>query len=308
MTQPLHTPVLLKETCDFLVTRPDGAYFDATLGFGGHTAEILTRLNTHGTVAGTDVDETAFEFSRKRFDGDPRCKLYRFNFTKIGLIAKLESIRGFDGILADLGISSYQLDDKEAGISIKENARLDLRLDKTLPLTAAEILNTFEEETLVKIFFEYGEEKNARKISKMICETREAGRFVNASDLEKTIARIVPAHFVHKTMRRLFQALRIHINDELGALKEFLASALSHLSPKGRLAVISYHSLEDRIVKQFMKYEATNCICPPSYPVCSCNKRAALKILTGKAVVPSGTELAFNKRARSAKLRVAEKI
>lgn len=307
MTQ-IHTPVLLKESCEYLITNPSGTYFDATLGFGGHTAEFLAKLESQAILIASDVDEAAFSHSQARFAGDARVRLYRFNFSKIDIMAKLEMVNGFDGIFADLGVSSYQLDEPEEGFSFKLNAKLDLRLDKTLPETAADVLNTYSAADLSDIFFRYGEERNARKIAAVIVERRSTKKFVVASDLEEIVVRLTPPNFVRKTMTRVFQALRIHLNSELEVLREFLQKAITMLKPGGRLAILTYHSLEDRIVKEVMKYESLSCICPPGFPVCTCGKIQTVKILTRKGIEPSESEIAQNYRARSARLRVAQKM
>ncbi|MBI5727341.1 MAG: 16S rRNA (cytosine(1402)-N(4))-methyltransferase RsmH [Ignavibacteriales bacterium] len=304
----IHTPVLLKESCEYVITNPSGTYFDATLGFGGHTAEFLQKLSTQAIIIASDVDEAAFTHSQERFSGDSRVKLYRFNFTKIDIMAKLEMVDGFDGIFADLGVSSYQLDEPEEGFSFKLNAKLDLRLDKTLPNTAADLLNTLDDTELADIFFKYGEERNSRKIAAKIVEKRKIKKFVVASDLAEIITQLTPPNYVRKTMTRIFQALRIYINDELETLRQFLNKSVNLLKPGGRLAILSYHSLEDRIVKEIMKYEALTCICPPGFPICTCGKQQRLKMLTGKGITPSQDEITGNYRARSAKLRGAERV
>lgn len=307
MTDLLHQPVLLNESLDMLIGNKSGNYFDGTLGFGGHSEAILQQLNEDALLAATDVDETAFNYCQKKFAHDSRMKLYNFNFTQIDSVAKLEMINGFDGIFADLGVSSFQLDNVEMGFTFRSEAPLDLRMNKNLAINAADVLNTFEEEELTEIFFAYGEEKNSRRIAKTIIEQRNTKMFRTTLDLVEVIEQLTPQYFVVKTLARVFQALRIYVNDELTVLKTFLTKAVDYLLPKGRVAILTYHSLEDRIVKDFFKFEESSCICPPDFPVCRCGKVSRLKIITKKPILPSEDEITMNNRARSAKLRVAEK-
>jgi len=307
MTQA-HKPVLLKESVDYLVTKKDGVYFEGTLGFGGHTEEIFSRLIKKGNVVSTDVDLNAFSYCNEKFKGEDRIKLYNFNFSLIDVIAKIESLEFFDGILADLGVSSFQLDNAAAGFSYSVNSELDLRLDKNLRKTAADFINHEPEEKIANVIFEFGEEKNSRKISRQISETRKVKRIETTDELKKIIASVTNPKYLTKTLSRVFQALRIYVNDELSALKAFLNNSLPVLRKGGRLVVISYHSLEDRIVKEFFKYESLSCICSPDAPICTCSKIKRLNIITKKPITPSESEIKKNKRARSAKLRVAERI
>jgi 16S rRNA (cytosine1402-N4)-methyltransferase len=304
----IHIPVLLKESVDFLVTNKNGIYFEGTLGFGGHTEEILNRLSKNGVVVSTDVDLEAFNYCKKKFKDVINVSLYNFNFSLIDVIAKIESLKFFDGILADLGVSSYQLDNAAAGFSYSINSELDLRLNKNLRKTAADFINSESEEKIANVIFEFGEEKNSRKIARKICEARQVKKIEKTDDLKKIISSVTNPKYLTKTLSRVFQALRIYVNDELEALKLFLENSLPVMKKGGRLVVISYHSLEDRIVKEFFKRESRGCICPPEAPVCICGKVQGLKIITRKPVTPSETEIKNNNRARSAKLRVAERI
>ena len=307
MTQA-HIPVLLKESVDYLITKKDGVYFEGTLGFGGHTEEIFNRLGKKGNVVSTDVDLNAFSYCKEKFKGEDRIKLYNFNFSLIDVIAKIESLEFFDGILADLGVSSFQLDNAAAGFSYSVNSELDLRLDKNLRKTAADFINQETEEKIANVIFEFGEEKNSRKIARQVSEARRIKRIETTDELKKIIASVTNPKYLTKTLSRVFQALRIYVNDELGALKAFLNNSLPVLRKGGRLVVISYHSLEDRIVKDFFKYESLSCVCPPDSPICICGKVKRLNVITKKPIVPSELEIRNNKRARSAKLRVAERI
>lgn len=304
----LHTPVLLKESVDYLITKKDGVYFEGTLGFGGHTQEILNRLSKKGSVVSTDVDQSAFDFCKEKFKTENRVKLYKFNFSLVDVIAKIESLEFFDGILADLGVSSFQLENAAAGFSYSIHSELDLRLDKSLRKTAADFINQETEEKIANVIFEFGEEKNSRKIARQISVARKNKKIESTDELKKIISSVTNPKYLTKTLSRVFQALRIYVNDELGILKSFLENSVPLLNIGGRLVVISYHSLEDRIVKEFFKYESLNCICPPDAPICTCGKVKRLKIITKKPIVPLESEIKSNNRSRSAKLRVAERV
>jgi len=303
-----HTPVLLNESIDYLITDKSGTYFDGTLGFGGHSSKILETINKDGLLISTDVDLDAFNYSKSILGKEQNMKLYNFNFSKIKIIAKLESIKAFNGIFADLGISSHQIDDPASGFTFRKEAELDLRMDKTIKLTAAKLINTFAEDEISNIIFKYGEERNSRKIAKRIIEKRKAGSIKTTTDLAGIISDIVPERFLNKTLSRVFQALRIYINKELDVLKTFLDDSVDLLAEGGRIVVLTYHSLEDRIVKEKFKYEALTCVCPKDYPVCQCDKVQRLKIITRKPVYPSPEEISINRRARSAKLRAAVRV
>ena len=306
MMNTQHVPVLLNESLDLLIKKKDGIYFEGTLGFGGHTGEILKRLDKNGLVISTDVDREAFEYCKKRFEKEKRVRLYNFNFSLIDVIAKIESLMLFDGVIADLGVSSYQLDNASSGFTYSSDSPLDLRMDKNLKTTAADIVNSFDEEELARIIYEYGEEKKSRKIARQIINSRKNGTIKTSFDLKKIIEEITPQRYLVKTLSRVFQALRIHINNELESLKQFLNNSMNVMKSGSRIVIISYHSLEDRIVKEFFKYEELDCICPKDSPVCTCDKESRLKILTRKPIVPSDNEIKINKRSRSAKLRAAE--
>lgn len=303
-----HTPVLLNETMQYLITDKSGIYFDATLGFGGHTQEILNNLNNDGIVISTDVDIDAFKFSKKKFGEEKRIKIYNFNFSQIDMISKIESVKKYNGIFADLGVSSFQLDNLESGFTYRNEAKLDLRMDKTKVVAAADILNSFSEEELADIIYKYGEEKNSRKIARRICEVRKIKKIKTTIDLSKIIEEITSPKYRIKTLSRVFQSFRIYVNNELENLELFLKKSIDLLANGGRIVILSYHSLEDRIVKEAFKYETLDCICPKEYPVCICGKEKRLNILTKKPVVPSEIEIGKNIRARSAKLRAAERI
>jgi len=302
-----HTPVLLKESIDYLITKKNGIYFDGTAGFGGHSEEILKKINDNGKLIATDKDYKAFDYCKEKFSRDKRFSIYRTSFTDIDSISRIEFIDGFDGILADLGVSSFQLDSVESGFTFREDAALDLRMDIEKGITASDVLNGYSQEEIAKILFEYGEEKNARMLSQKIINFRTTEKFSRTSQLKNIIEQITPQRFHVKTLSRVFQALRIYVNNELEELKIFLDKSVTLLKPGGRIVVLAYHSLEDRIVKEKIRYENLNCICPPGTPICICNKVQRLKKIT-KALTPSELEININHRARSAKMRVAERV
>jgi len=303
-----HVPVLLEESLNFLVSNRSGNYYDGTVGFGGHSTELLKRLDNNATLVATDKDINAFSHCKELFKDDTRVKLYHSSFINIDEISNIEFIENYDGILADLGVSSFQLDDVDSGFTYKEETTLDLRMNKSEGVPASKIVNSFDETRLANIIYEFGEEKRSRQIARRIVESRKKQRINKTTDLKKIIEEITPERQLNKTLSRVFQALRIYVNDELGELKVFLDKSVNRLNTGGRIAVITFHSLEDRIVKDFFKEEAKDCICPPSVPVCVCNKEPRLKVITRKPVIPSDDEISRNKRSRSAKLRIAEKI
>lgn len=303
-----HIPVLLNESLDYLITRKDGVYFEGTLGFGGHTEEMFNRLGEKGIIVSTDVDLSAFNYCKEKFRSNDRIKLFNFNFSKIDVIAKIESLEFFDGILADLGVSSFQLDNAAAGFAYSINSKLDLRLDKNLQKSAADFINEETEQKIADVIFEFGEEKNSKKIARKISESCKIKRIDTTDELRKVIASVTNPRYLTKTLSRVFQALRIYVNDEIGVLKTFLNNSVPVLRKGGRLVVISYHSIEDRIVKDFFKYESLSCICPPGSPICNCGKIKRLDILTKKPMIPKESEILINRRARSAKMRIAERI
>jgi 16S rRNA (cytosine1402-N4)-methyltransferase len=307
MENEKHLPVMLNEAVDLLLTGTSGTYFDGTLGFGGHSEEILRRLDNNGKLIAADVDEDAFSFSRKKFESDSRVKLYKYNFSRIDVIAKIESVEFFDGVLADLGVSSFQLDNPASGFTFREEADLDLRLDKSIKLNAADVVNSFAEEDLAKIFYELGEEKNSRLIARKIKEYRINKKIRTTRELAGIVEQVTPVPYRKKSLSRVFQALRIYVNDELEMLKSFLSKSVDLLGKGGRIVILSYHSLEDRIVKEVFRYEALDCICPKDFPICTCGKESRLKIITKKPMTASEEEINRNFRARSVKLRAAER-
>ncbi|MDT3696151.1 MAG: 16S rRNA (cytosine(1402)-N(4))-methyltransferase RsmH [Ignavibacterium sp.] len=303
-----HIPVMLFESLDLLITDQSGVYFDATLGFGGHTTEILKRLTNYGRIVAADVDTDAFEYSQKKFSKEDRVSIYNFNFSFIDVITKIESLKYFDGVIADLGVSSFQLDNPESGFTFRADAPLDLRMDKTKEITAADIINSYSEEDLADILFKYGEEKNSRKIARSIVQKRLLKKIETTRDITEIISELVPEIYLRKSLARIFQALRIYVNDELGNLKLFLENSVNVLKKGGRIVVISYHSLEDRIVKDFFKGETVVNLSPKEDPLGLVKREARLKLINKKPIVPSENEIKNNYRARSAKLRAAERL
>ena len=305
-----HKPVLLQECLDALAIRPDGIYVDGTLGRAGHSSEIVRRLTT-GRLIALDRDETALTAARQRLaEHMERVTLVHSNFSRLGAVLDELGVDAADGMLFDLGVSSPQLDDASRGFSYKQDAPLDMRMDESAPLTARTLVNTASYEELRRILYEYGEERFAPQIAKAICAARERKPIETTLELAELIRGAMPAKALREKQhpaKRSFQAIRIAVNDELGELEPMLDAAEAHLKPGGRLAVITFHSLEDRIVKQKFKDLATGCICPPEFPVCVCGQKPKMRLVTRKPIVSGDEELAENPRARSAKLRVAEK-
>lgn len=306
-----HKPVLLDECIEALSIRPDGVYVDGTLGRAGHSSEIAKRLGTGGCLVGIDRDSDAIEAGNKRLgEYKDKVKLYHGNFRDMAYILDELGISGADGILLDLGVSSPQLDEAERGFSYMEDAPLDMRMDRSCGMTAAELVNTAAEEELARILFEYGEERYSRRIAGNIVRYREKKRIETTLELVGIIKSAMPSSALREKQhpaKRSFQALRIAVNDELGALTQVLENAVGCLNVGGRLAIITFHSLEDRLVKKSFKQMANPCTCPPELPMCVCGKKTMIDIVTGKPIVPTPEELERNPRARSAKLRVAVK-
>ena len=306
-----HVPVLLQECLDALNIRPDGIYVDGTLGRAGHSLEIVKRLTT-GRLIGIDRDETAIAAAQERLaDYRDRVTLVHSNFDRIGDILADLHIDGADGMLFDLGVSSPQLDDAERGFSYMHDAPLDMRMDRTAYLTARQVVNGWSYEELRRILFEYGDERYAPAIARRIVQSREQQPIETTLELVDIIKSAMPPQALREKQhpaKRSFQAIRIAVNGELDALPPMLEAATAHLNRGGRLAVISFHSLEDRIIKKTLQELATGCTCPPEFPVCVCGKKPKLKLVSRKPIVSGEEELEHNPRARSAKLRVAEKL
>lgn len=306
-----HKPVLLDECLEALAIKPYGIYLDGTLGRAGHSLEIVKRLTT-GRLIGIDRDETAIAAAQERLaDYADRVTLVHSNFDRVGEILDELGIDGADGMLFDLGVSSPQLDDAERGFSYMHDAPLDMRMDRTAALCAREVVNEWSYEELRRILFAYGEERYASLIAKHIVQKREEAPIETTLQLAEIIKAAMPPSALREKQhpaKRSFQAIRIAVNGELDALPPMLEAAADKLHTGGRLAVISFHSLEDRIIKQTMQALATGCTCPPNFPVCVCGKKPKMKLISRKPIVSGEAELAYNPRARSAKLRVAEKL
>lgn len=307
-----HIPVLLSEAIEYLNPISGGIYIDGTLGLGGHSAEILKRSCPDGRVIGIDRDTEATEIAKDRLrEFGERVQFVHGNFSEMGRIAEGLGIKEVDGILLDVGVSSFQIDTDLRGFSFMRDAPLDMRMDRTGGLTAADIVNTYPVEELVRIFFEFGEEGYSKRIAKEIVRARETARIGTTRELAQLVERAIPRkdwpREIHPATKT-FQALRIAVNDELHSLEKGLNDGIGLLKAGGRFCIISFHSLEDRIVKQTFRRWESSCVCPPTLPVCGCGKVKLAQVLTRKAIKASEDEIKANPRARSAKLRVAEKV
>ncbi len=306
MDQPAHTPVLLNEAVEALAIRPFGWYVDCTVGLGGHSQAILEASQPDGRLLGLDADARSLELARQRLAafGD-RAVLVHANFRDLERVARDHGVDTANGIVMDLGLSSWQLADSARGFSFHDVGGLDMRFDPSEGAGAADLVNTLPEDELAALIWRYGEEPKARPIARAIVRARP---IATAGQLAEVIARAVGRRGRIHPATRTFQALRIAVNRELDNLEAALPQAVRLLAPGGRLAVISFHSLEDRIVKTFFRNESRDCICPPEIPQCICGHRATLRIVTKKPITPSPREVSANPRARSAKLRVAERL
>ena len=310
-----HRPVLLDACMEGLDLRRSGIYLDCTLGGGGHSEEILKSLGPEGALYGIDRDQEAIEAASARLkalDAPARFCALRGNFHDAKALLNAEGVAAVDGILADLGVSSHQLDERSRGFSYHDDAPLDMRMDRSQLLTARDIVNTWNEDELTRILTDYGEEKWARQIARVICDRRREAPIETTGRLVDLIDAAIPKKFRERDgshpARRTFQALRIAVNDELGPLSQAIDDLVSLLRPGGRLCVITFHSLEDRIVKTAFRRLSDPCICPKSFPVCVCGRKPQVKLITRKPITASAEELAENPRARSASLRVVEKV
>lgn len=304
----IHTPVMCDSVLKLLNPRANGVYVDCTLGFGGHSAAILQKIGTTGHLYGIDQDDDALAHSQNRFVNQQNFTALKGNFCNLKQILQDAGVTQVDGILADIGVSSYQLDVAERGFSFRSQGPLDMRMDRQQTMTAKSIVNAWTAEQLTDIFKRFGEERWSKPIAKAIVSQRQRQAFTTTDELAKLCKSVVPNKFqdnIHPATR-VFQALRIAVNDELSVLELFLAQAIEVLRDGGRLAVITFHSLEDRIVKQFCRRAAKACICPPEFPLCRCRGKALVQDLTRKARTASAEEIVSNPRSRSAKLRAIE--
>ena len=304
-----HIPVLYYETLDNLVINPDGVYIDCTLGGGSHSEGILERLSDKGLLISIDQDSNAIEYSKKRLEKfGPKWKVFKGNFENIDTIAYMAGVDKVDGILMDIGVSSKQLNDPERGFSYRYDVKLDMRMNIEQKISAYDVVNTYSEEQLSKIIFEYGEERYARKIAKLIVEERKSFPIEKTSDLIALIKRAYPERSSKHPAKKTFQAIRIEVNRELEVLENAMSKAVELLKVGGRLAIITFHSLEDRIVKNKFKDLATACKCPKDIPICVCGGVKKFEIITKKPIIPIDDELKNNNRAHSSKLRILERI
>ncbi|TCK97858.1 16S rRNA (cytosine1402-N4)-methyltransferase [Natranaerovirga hydrolytica] len=306
-----HVSVLLNETIEGLNIRPEGIYLDGTLGGGGHALEICKRLNEKGKFIGLDQDKAAIAASTERLkDYQSIISLHKSNYKDIQNVLDKEAIQGVDGIVLDLGVSSHQIDKAERGFSYKGDALLDMRMDQDKSITAKDIVNEYSEEKLFRVIKEYGEERFARRIASNIVKERTDNPILTTSHLVEIIKRSIPAKFRYNSghpAKKTFQAIRIELNEELNVLKETLNTMIELLNDNGRIGIITFHSLEDRIVKNIFRDNQHPCTCPREFPVCICNKEPTGKVITRKPIIPSDIEIENNKRAKSAKLRIFER-
>ena len=307
-----HVPIMLQECIDGLNINPDGIYVDATLGGAGHSSEIAKRLSKNGTLIGIDKDATAIEVSRQRLSKfDCNVILVNDDYKNLLEILKENNIEKIDGLLADLGVSSYQLDEVSRGFSYSKDAPLDMRMNQNQSLTAYTVVNTYSEKELLKILYEYGEENFAKSIVRNILKERSEKPIQTTGELVKIIEKSVPSKLLHKggsVAKKTFQAIRIEVNSELENLKSVLNDMIDCLKPEGRLCIITFHSLEDRLVKNCFSENSTGCICPKSLPICVCNHKPIIELINKKPIIPSQNEIENNSRSTSSKLRIAKKL
>ena len=307
-----HKPVLFRETIEGLRIRPDGTYIDGTLGGAGHSYEIAKRLTEGGILIGIDQDEEAIRAARERLkEFESRVRIVRNNYAAFPEILSSYGMDRVDGILLDLGVSSHQLDEPERGFSYRAEAPLDMRMDVRQEKSAYTVVNEYSEYELYRIIRDYGEEPFAKNIAKHIAKAREQGPVRTTTALSDIIKEAIPAKIRAKgghPAKQTFQAIRIEVNDELSVLRETLPKMIDALAPGGRIGIISFHSLEDRIVKTVFRNEENPCTCPPDFPVCVCGKKSRGKVITKKPVTAGEEELSENPRSKSAKLRIFERI
>ena len=306
-----HKSVLLYETVDSLNIKPDGIYVDGTLGGGGHAHEVCSRLGEHGRLIGIDQDADAIAAASERLsEFQDKVTIVRSNYENIASVRHDLGIEKVDGIYLDLGVSSYQLDTASRGFTYREDAPLDMRMDQRNTQTAADIVNTYSEMELYRIIRDYGEDRFAKNIAKHIVRQREEKPYETTGELIETIKAAIPAK-IRATgghpAKRTFQAIRIELNHELDVLNRSIDTMIDLLNPGGRLSIITFHSLEDRIVKKRFRDNENPCICPPEFPVCMCGRKSKGKVITRKPIVPGEEELEYNKRSKSSKLRVFER-
>lgn len=311
MSEFKHIPVLLNEVIEGLDIKKNGIYIDCTIGGGGHSSEIVKRLSPEGHLYGFDRDEEAISTCQERFKANKNVTLIHANYKDAPMILQEKGIKSFDGLLIDLGVSSYQIDTAGRGFSFLHEGRLDMRMDKKQDLDAYEVVNHYPKERLLDILYKYGEESNAKKIVENILKHREKAPIETTLQLKEIIEESFPKKVIYGkggVSKKTFQAIRIEVNGELDGLDEVLKKFIKMLKNGGRMAVITFHSLEDRIVKNVFKEEATDCLCPPKIPVCICGHKRSIKLINKKPIIASDEEVRENSRSSSAKLRIIEKL
>ncbi len=308
----IHKSVMVDEAMEYLITNPEGTYVDATVGLGGHTGAILRNTGTGGKVVGLDVDEEVLDIARERLESySSKVVLRNNNYSAIDKVLADLGVEQLDGIIADLGMSSFQIDSSGRGFSFQRDEPLDMRMDATLRFRAYDLVNEMTVDEITKVLKTYGEERWAKRIAKRVVEKRKGSKIKSSAELAGIVSDAIPNKFhspkIHPATKT-FQAFRIAVNNELENLKDFITKSVSLLKVGGRIAIISFHSLEDRAVKSSFRRFASPCVCPPDLPRCSCGKEKMLKIITPRAITPSEDEVLNNPRSRSAKMRVAERV
>ncbi|MGX6590653.1 16S rRNA (cytosine(1402)-N(4))-methyltransferase RsmH [Cetobacterium ceti] len=304
-----HIPVLYYETLENLVVDKNGVYVDCTLGGGGHSEGILKSLDKKGTLISIDQDQQAIDFAKKRLEKyGNKWKVFKNNFENVDTVIYMAGYDKVDGILMDIGVSSTQLDDPERGFSYRYDTKLDMRMNRSNPISAYEVVNEYSEEDLARVIYTYGEERHSRKIARIICERRVEKPIETTGELVDIIKRAYPGRAEKHPAKKTFQAIRIEVNRELEVLETAITKAFNSLKKGGRLGIITFHSLEDRLVKNMFRDLCTGCKCPPELPICVCNEKPKGKLVTRKPIGPNAEELKFNNRAHSSKLRVIEKL
>ncbi len=303
-----HKPVLFDEVIENIVTNEEGVYLDCTLGGAGHTQGILENTSEKGVVIAIDQDDDAIEFAGKKLENyKERIKIFKDNFKNLDTVLYMAGYEKVSGILMDIGVSSYQLDDPERGFSYKYEAKLDMRMNKNAKISAYEVINEFSEQEIADILYKYGEEPKSRRIARKITEARKEKKIETTTELADIVIRAIGKSMKRHPAKRTFQAVRMYVNQELEVLEEALEKAVELLEDRGRLLVITFHSLEDRIVKNKFREFEKPCKCPPNIPICVCGKESLGKVITKKPIVAGELELKDNSRAHSAKLRVFER-
>ena len=302
-----HVPVMIDEVCKHLLDKKDGIYLDGTVGFGGHSLKILEYINKNGYLIGLDLDPYALEYSNKHLSVHLNSfSLHHANYKEFPEIINSLGIEKLNGMLFDLGTSSYQVDSKHRGFTYMKESDLDMRFNSDRGITAKDFLNSIDEKMLADIIYFNSGEKKSRRIAHSILNYVKKGEMLTTLDLRKSIEDVVGQKYLIKSLSRVFQSIRIHVNNELDSLKNLLSISLDYLSPEGKIIFITFHSIEDRMIKTFFKSSSKSCVCPKEIPVCQCDISPKLEIVTRKAIIPSNYEISVNRRSRSAKMRVGK--